>query len=159
MEALNTPQPCAVPAEAFTALANSDFADAFEADLPGKLTALEASRKVVASVPRWVVPLLALRDILVKPFGLISTENTTGEKIGFFPLLSATEHSAVLGLDDKHLDFRLVVSVRPATGDQTQVTVSTLLKRHNLLGKLYLAVVLPFHRRIVPAFIKGAQRV
>ena len=38
------------------------------------------------------------------------------------------------------------------TGRQA-VSTSTLVKTHNLLGRVYLAIVKPFHRIIVPAML------
>ena len=137
---------------------DADFADAYEADLQGTFSAIKAAHQIFKGSPRWMIPLLAVRNALVRPFGLVSTAKTRGtERIGFFPLLSVTENQVVMGLDDKHLDFRLVVNTSAAAANATHVVVSTVLKRHNLLGRAYLAVILPFHRAIVPAFIKGAQ--
>lgn len=58
----------------------------------------------------------------------------------------------MLGLDDRHLDFRIVVEVTEL-GAGRQVAASTIVKTHNLLGRTYLAVVKPFHRIIVPAML------
>ncbi len=52
------------------------------------------------------------------------------------------------GLDDKHLDFRVVIDVA-GTADQQRVTATTLVLTHNLLGRAYLTIILPFHRLIV----------
>jgi hypothetical protein len=51
------------------------------------------------------------------------------------------------------LDFRVVVDVTPPGGVR-QVTATTLVKTHNRLGRTYLAIILPFHRRIVPALLR-----
>jgi hypothetical protein len=58
----------------------------------------------------------------------------------------------VAGFNDHHLDFRVVVDV--AAGEQ--VTATTLVKTHNFLGRLYLAIVLPFHRLIVRSMLRRA---
>ena len=54
---------------------------------------------------------------------------------------------------DTHLDFRIVIDVANLANDARVVTATTLVKRHNLLGRVYLAVVMPFHKRIVPAML------
>ena len=59
----------------------------------------------------------------------------------------------LLGLNDKHLDFRIVVDVVPIGTQQRHVTATTLVRTHNLLGRAYLAAVLPFHRVIVPVLL------
>jgi hypothetical protein len=35
-----------------------------------------------------------------------------------------------------------------------RVTATTLVLTHNLLGRVYLAIILPFHRLIVPAMLR-----
>lgn len=59
----------------------------------------------------------------------------------------------MLGLDDRHLDFRIVVEVTELGAGRQEVAASTIVKTHNLLGRTYLAVVKPFHRIIVPAML------
>ena len=53
--------------------------------------------------------------------------------------------------------FRVVVDVAtsgPNEASGQQVTATTLVKTHNALGRLYLAVIKPFHRLIVPAMLR-----
>jgi Protein of unknown function (DUF2867) len=110
--------------------------------------------------PSWVTPLLALRNIIVRPFGLASSKDAAsmkGEHVDFFPVLKSTQNRVVLGLDDRHLNFRLVIDAKPLPENLTHVTLSTVITRHNWLGRIYLAVVLPFHNRIVPAFLRSGQ--
>ena len=73
--------------------------------------------------------------------------------IGMFPVLSETPDRVVAGFNDKHLDFRVVVDVATFPDNQ-QVTATTLVLTHNLLGRIYLAIIKPFHRLIVPAMMR-----
>ncbi|CUX09346.1 conserved hypothetical protein [Agrobacterium tumefaciens str. CFBP 5621] len=59
----------------------------------------------------------------------------------------------MLGFDDRHLDFRIVVDLEER-GNGQMVIVTTIVRRKNLFGRLYLLVVEPFHRRIVPATMR-----
>jgi hypothetical protein len=43
--------------------------------------------------------------------------------------------------------------VTPA-GNVRQVTATTLVKTHNWFGRTYLAIIIPFHRLIVPALLR-----
>ena len=63
-----------------------------------------------------------------------------------------------MGLADKHLDFRLAIDVSALDERRREVVATTLVRTHNLLGRVYLAIVLPFHRRIVPSMIARAAR-
>ncbi|MEW6642774.1 MAG: DUF2867 domain-containing protein [Pseudomonadota bacterium] len=134
-------------------LTNADFADAFRVDaVDPALGAFTAAQRMTRPLP-WVSALLALRNLLVAPFGLKhGREPLPGgmTRLGIFPLLSESPERVVLGLDDKHLDFRLVIDA-PGTGE---VTGTTLVRTHNRLGRLYLRLVLPFHRLIVPRMMR-----
>ena len=138
-------------------LAGAQFADAFRIDVEGgALDARHATVLMTGRSPRWVEALLALRNLLVAPFGLKTsgeTETPRRETIGLFPILTETRDRLVAGFDDKHLDFRLVVDVAAAS-DRQQVTATTLVKTHNRFGRMYLAIILPFHRLIVPVMLR-----
>jgi hypothetical protein len=111
---------------------------------------------MLASPPDWIGGLMAARNVLVTPFGLRTPgPGRTGEPeaIGAFPIVSEVPERLVAGFDDRHLDFRVVVDVVPAGGG-SRVTATTLVRTHNLLGRTYLAAVLPFHRIIVPAMLR-----
>ena len=69
--------------------------------------------------------------------------------IGIFPVVSQTPDRLIAGFNDRHLDFRVVVDVT-APGGVRQVTATTLVE-HNWFGRTYLAIIMPFHRLIVPA--------
>jgi hypothetical protein len=45
------------------------------------------------------------------------------------------------------------VDVAPAETGQ-QVTTTTLVLTHNLLGRIYLAVIMPFHRLIARVMLR-----
>jgi hypothetical protein len=138
-------------------LAGAQFVDAFSITIDGgALDAREAAERMIARQPPWAKALLALRNILVRPFGLkTSGAGTTarGEMIGIFPVVSETPGRLVAGFNDSHLDFRLVVDVA-TSGDRQQVTATTLVLTHNWLGRSYLALILPFHRLIVGAMLR-----
>jgi hypothetical protein len=138
-------------------LAGAQFIDAFSIVVSDTaLDARRAAERMVARGPRWIEALLELRNHLVAPLGL-KTPVRTGigatDSIGIFPVISETPGRLVAGLDDKHLDFRLVVDVAAEAGG-CRVTATTLVLTHNLLGRAYLAIILPFHRLIVPSMLR-----
>ena len=138
-------------------LAGAQFADAFriEVDSP-TLDARHAAQRMFGRSPRWIEVLLNLRNMIVAPFGLKTSghnEKPPRETIGLFPILSETPDRLIAGFNDKHLDFRVVVDVTPA-GLHRQVTATTLVLTHNVLGRIYLTVILPFHRLVVRALLR-----
>jgi hypothetical protein len=138
-------------------LAGAQFIDAFRVEVARPdLDARHAAEAMVTRQPRWIETLLALRNTLVAPLGLKTSGadgNASQDMIGIFPVVSETPERLVAGFNDKHLDFRLVVEVA-AAGPARNVTATTLVLTHNRLGRAYLALILPFHRLIVPAMLR-----
>ena len=143
-------------------LPGAQFADAYALSVSGQtLTAMKAAGLAFDSAPEWINALLRLRNAVVSPFGLQAGEKSSKpfqEKAGIFPVLAETPTRMVLGLDDKHLDFRLLVDVKDNGGGAQRVTASTLVRTHNAFGRMYLACVKPFHRIIVPAMLRQLSR-
>jgi hypothetical protein len=142
-------------------LSGAQFIDAFRIDREGHaIDARGAAERMMGHSPAWIEALLSLRNLLVAPFGLKTSgnsENPPRETIGLFPILTQTPNRLVAGFNDKHLDFRVVVDVADSGTDSEagqQVTATTLVKTHNLFGRVYLATILPFHRVIVPAMLR-----
>ncbi|WP_061022433.1 DUF2867 domain-containing protein [Bradyrhizobium sp. CCH5-F6] len=133
-------------------LAGAQFIDAFRVEVGATaVNAREACTRMVLNGPRWVDALLRLRNILVRPFGLKTSGEgapAPGGLIGLFPVLSETPERLVAGFDDSHLDFRIVVDVS-GNGASRQVTSTTLVRTHNLLGRTYLTLIMPFHKLVV----------
>jgi hypothetical protein len=143
--------------DANTPLPGAQFIDAYSVTVnDAALDARHAAEKMTARGPQWIEALLRLRNRLVAPFGLKTaapTGNDAPDSVGIFPVISETPDRLVAGLDDAHLDFRLVVDVA-GTGSERRVTVTTLVLTHNWLGRAYLAIILPFHRLIVPSMLR-----
>jgi hypothetical protein len=140
-----------------TLLPGAQFIDAYSVSVnDAALDARHAAEKMTARGSRWTEALLRLRNYLVAPFGLktaVPTGNNAPDSVGIFPVLSETPGRLVAGLDDAHLDFRLVLDVA-GTGSERRVTATTLVLTHNFLGRAYLAIILPFHRLIVPSMLR-----
>jgi hypothetical protein len=138
-------------------LAGAQFRDAFSVVVDdAALDARHAAEKMLGRSPRWIEQLLALRNFLVAPFGLKTgapKEPGRYDIIGLFPVVSERPDRLVAGFDDKHLDFRVVVDVA-AAGHGQRVTATTLVLTHNLLGRVYLTTILPFHRLVVRALLR-----
>jgi hypothetical protein len=137
-------------------LAGAQFVDAFSLEVDGRtLDARQAAQKMFARSPAWIDALLRLRNMIVAPLGLKTSgaNEKARETIGLFPVLSETPDRLVAGFNDKHLDFRVVVDVATFPDNQ-QVTATTLVLTHNLLGRVYLSIIMPFHRLIVPAMLR-----
>jgi hypothetical protein len=137
-------------------LAGAHFIDAYRVTVAAyNLGAMDAARAMLARPPAWARGLMTLRNALVTPFGLKKDPgpHDRRERIGIFPVESATHNRVVLGFDDKHLDFRVVVDVAGA-GGASEVTATTLVRFRHPLGRVYLTAILPFHKLIVRSMLK-----
>jgi Protein of unknown function (DUF2867) len=143
-------------------LPDANFADCFQLELTGQnLNAEGATRRVMGRNPAWIAKLMKLRNALVAPLGLKAAPDEQlglDNSIGTFPLVSKSPSRVVLGLDDRHLDFRVVVDVVNGEGGRQTVSATTYVKTHNALGKFYLMMVMPFHKIIVPTMLRQAGR-
>lgn len=134
-------------------LPGATFSDSFAIAVPGHLQSEEAARHAINRIPRWAATLMDMRDRLVSVVGLKRLDQQARDNphaIGGFPVLSATPERTVLGLDDKHLDFRLVIDAL-ANDSGTEIRATTLVWPRNFAGRAYLAAIMPFHKAIVPA--------
>lgn len=136
-------------------LPRADFSDAYSLTVSDpSIDAITATRRALASPPAWARPLMLVRDIIVTPLGLKTRFDPSLQepnRIGIFPVVSEASERVVLGFDDRHLDFRVIVDAAPAGEAGRLITATTLVRTHGASGRVYLAAVMPFHRIIVPA--------
>lgn len=131
-----------------------DAADAWQtAILPGEAVDAPSWNETLATTePRWVTPLLAIRDRIVRIAGLHQArEDGVSQR---FPILASTEQEVITGDDDTHLSFR--VSTRRSE-HQTMV-ITTTVTIHNRLGRLYWAVVRFVHPLVVRSSLRVMRR-
>ncbi|TYP87984.1 DUF2867 domain-containing protein [Blastococcus xanthinilyticus] len=146
----------APPTDGLLAGLAPDVADSFAVALhPGAPTDVEVwRRRIFASPPRIVRRLLRLRDLLVRPLGLRAASGS--DPLEGFPVLGRREDEVLMGLDDRHLDFRVSVRLRRSDDADDALLLTTTVTFHGPLGRLYFALIRPFHRRIVPAMLQSA---
>jgi hypothetical protein len=148
--------------ETVALLPNATFADAYRLIIPGPaLDPYDAAQRAMGRAPKWTRWLLQWRDRIAVPLGLKPARSKMQDahsKIGAIPVISQAPGHIILGLDDTHLDFRIVIETRKIDAGRSEVMLTTLVRSHNLLGRAYLIFVLPFHRIIVPAMLAQATR-
>ena len=144
------------PTDGLLAGSVPDVADSFTVALPpGASTDVDVwRRRVFASPPVIVRRLLRLRDALARPLGL--REASGADPFEGFPVLGRREHEVLMGLDDRHLDFRVSLRLLRSGGAPESLQLTTTVTFHGALGRLYFVLVRPFHRRIVPAMLRSA---
>lgn len=152
---------------------SANLADAFVIRLPPTASADPEllARFIFSHQPAWVAALMQVRDAMVACFGLKTAKQLatlaptdhhgSASRVGIFRIYSNDASEIIMGEDDKHLDFRLSVrcSGRAETVAGRQLTLSTVVQCHNLLGRAYIAVIAPFHRMVVKASLRRAARI
>jgi hypothetical protein len=133
-------------ADAERLLPGYQFADAYKVPAIHRVDAIEATRMAFAQGPRWVRGLMGMRNRLGLLVGLKPAPSSG------FPVVRQSPDQVVLGFDDKHLDFRIVVEVAGGFA-----IVTTVVRWHNGWGRAYLAAIMPFHRAIAARLIEGVS--
>lgn len=124
------------------------------------MSAEKAVRIGILQMPAWVNKLMWLRNAIVRPFGIDTGKTPSfgkknpsqlnmGDKIGVFNVILLSENEVILGADDKHLNFRI-----SAFRSDAGYYLATLVHTNNWFGKIYLALVMPFHRIITQNSMK-----
>lgn len=111
------------------------------------------------TMPKWIQVLLKLRNRLVRVVGLKSVETTSKKESSkdVFKIIELEKENIVLGVDDSHLNFRVVV--QKTNADFYNIKVSTLVEYHHFLGRVYMWFVKPFHKLVVKQMVKQAFRI
>lgn len=102
--------------------------------------------------PRWITPLLVVRDRLVRLLGLHQARQDGVSQR--FPVLASTPQEIVTGDDDKHLSFRVSTRVT----ERGTAVVTTTVTIHNGFGRLYWGVVRFVHPRVVRSSMRVMAR-
>jgi hypothetical protein len=146
-----------------TELTRIDYEDTFLVPCPLEVSATDVLLAFFSATPRIVECLLVLRNAAVSLLGLKSTARRrrldpamlrSGSRVGLFELGPIHAHSAVIGADDAHLNFRVLLS-----SEHTSLRCKTQVEFHNTLGRVYFFFVKPLHRFIVPLMLRSTARL
>lgn len=123
------------------------------------------------SAPQWVDKMMKLRDKIVKPLGLKTSDDIEdnrgkiniaeceiGQQVGIFKIFNKTENEIILGEDDTHLNFRVSLMLNPLKNKKKDLSITTAVRFNNSIGKLYFLPVKPFHKFIVRGTLKNIIR-
>ena len=160
--------PSKVTATAFPRnIAKSDgdcYRDAFLVTAQkANLTAKQTYFAIFAELPSWVKSLLMLRNKIARRFGFAATDNTmgstfsemkTGAKAGFLRYQLVNDEQVITTSEEPNMAIWLTV-LRVA---QDQFIVATEVELKTVKGRVYMALIKPFHRFIAPFCIRYALK-
>ncbi len=114
----------------------------------------------------WVRALFRLRNFLVRFVGLKGSDNMNGSEFeaairgggsyGLMSIAAKNPHETVMLLTDKHLDAWLSIHVDGNGTSCKTISVITVVRFKNRLGRLYFFVIRPFHALVVQNLLARA---
>ncbi len=124
------------------------------------------------SFPRSFKTLLHTREFIAKFLNLKTASATDkssrleklygfkgniGEKIALFEVLDKTENELLTGQNDSHLDFKLsFISFGGKNNANLELATTVIL--NNTVGKIYFALVKPFHRFYLKRILRQMEK-
>ena len=137
-----------------------DFSDTFSTSNHSN-TIEKVAKLIFDTSPKWVSNLFRLRNWIVKFFGLKTTAPAdyhtkfeVGGYVKFFKIYYIADNEVIMGADDKHLNFRVLIC--NTNSERHNIKVTTLVKFNNSFGKFYMTLVKPFHRLVVMKMVSQA---
>jgi hypothetical protein len=126
----------------------ADYCESYRIKNPANENIEEITAQIF-NLPKWIKGLMKIRDWMVKPFGLkTSKEIKPGE---IFPVLCHEKNEILMGMDDKHLNFRVSVLI---DREISSVYITTIVLFNNLFGKIYFQCIKPFHQLMITSIMK-----
>ncbi len=133
------------------------FCESYHAPLnqPGQ-SVTDLFEAVLGHHPRWIKAALILRNRVAGRAGLAVAPDdairsferkpcyAVGDTIGPWPIYHLSETELIAGRDNSHLDFRF--SILKLGSPVPSAAFSTVCSAHNIFGKIYLFLIIPFHR-------------
>jgi len=132
------------------------------------MSALSAYAGMTAYNPCWLRAAFGIRDMCCAPFRLQAIGGFSGKappqgvvaggKLDFFDVQKVSDEALVLSSSDKHLVVVVALHLAPAIDDKRKLSVTTSVKVHNWLGKIYMLPVKPAHGIIVRNMLNRIKR-
>ncbi len=131
-----------------------DYRDTFsvEADLSNGLDVQTIFERIFCDFPKPVRWLMDLRNAIVKPLG-ISGGGSFRDLV-----VNRNDEEIILCKDDRHLCFWVGIYCAKPGGECQEVSVTTVVRTHNKLGKIYFIGIYVFHRLLVRSMLRRAVK-
>ena len=103
--------------------------------------------------PKWIMRMYYIRNLIVKPFGVKINKSFANM------VIEQNENEIIIGAKDKHLTFHVSLFCSDVKDKTQEVSITTIVKYENILGRIYFAAIWLFHRIIVSYLFKRAIRI
>lgn len=129
-----------------------DYRDQYsvKADASNNLDVQTIFERMFCDFPKPVRWLMDLRNAIVKPLGLRGGGSFSDL------VIYRNDEEIILSKDDRHLCFWVGIYCAKAEYERQDVSVTTVVKFHNLLGRFYFIGIWFFHKLLVSSLLKRA---
>ncbi|KAB1509374.1 DUF2867 domain-containing protein [Butyricimonas faecihominis] len=103
--------------------------------------------------PKWIMRMYYIRNLIVKPFGVKINKSFANM------VIEQNENEIIIGAKDKHLTFHVSLFCSDVKDKTQEVSITTIVKYENILGRIYFAAIWLFHRIIVSYLFKRAIKI
>ncbi len=144
---------------------NLDFYHHRECIISPPVSAFHAYCLMTKDTSWWLELSFKIRDLICSLFslkkihGFSEKERGTlpkkGEFIDFFYIENITEENLLLAFKDKHLSVLVSLSSQKSGRNEASFSITTSVKTHNFLGKIYMVPVAPMHDIIVKKMMQA----
>lgn len=129
-----------------------DYCDSFSREVARDTSVAmdEFLRLMFTNLPWWIESLMWIRNGVVRLVGLRS-----GRFEDYIDQMTQCrcDNEIVIGLNDKHLVFYVSLLCGECENSVQKLTITTVVKYNNRLGRLYFFFVRPFHRVMVKSLL------
>ena len=103
--------------------------------------------------PKWIMRMYYIRNLIVKPFGVKINKSFVNM------IIEQNDNEIIIGAKDKHLTFHVSLFCSDVKDKTQEVSITTIVKYENILGRIYFAAIWLFHRIIVSYLFKRAIKI
>ena len=103
--------------------------------------------------PKWIMRMYYICNLIVKPFGVKINKSFVNM------IIEQNDNEIMIGAKDKHLTFHVSLFCSDVKDKTQEVSITTIVKYENILGRIYFAAIWLFHRIIVSYLFKRAIKI
>ena len=133
----------------------ADYKDCFWDEITEKpyMSVNELFNLMFSQYPKWIMRMYYIRNLIVKPFGVKINKSFANM------IIEQNDNEIIIGAKDKHLSFHVSLFCSDVIDKTQEVSITTIVKYENILGRIYFAAIWLFHRIIVSYLFKRAIKI
>ena len=132
----------------------ADYLDSFSKEVETKenITPDAFFNMAFNQFPAWIDWLLKLRNTIVKPLGLDTTNRFSDS------ICERNDKEIIWGMPDKHLTFNVSMWCGEHKDGKQELRITTVVKYNNWFGRVYFFVIRPFHGIIIKSIMNNIDK-